>query len=75
MRVPLAILCGLLCLVASSATAARSVASDTGDTTVAGAAGCAPDPDTAETYCGERDAEAPEATALRSEAPARDDGG
>ena len=31
--------------------------------------GCAPDPDTGTTYCGERDAAAPDVAALRSEPP------
>jgi hypothetical protein len=66
-------MCALTLTVAAPATAARGASSDApqGDQhdAIAGGydAGCAPDPETGDTYCGELDASAPEAPTLRGE--------
>ena len=74
-RCAAAVLCALALTVASAAPAAGVAApgaaqQDRDDTPFGGYdAGCAPDPETGQTYCGERDASAPEAPALRAQPP------
>jgi hypothetical protein len=71
-RAVVAVMLALLaCALATPARAAPSLGTpgDVDGADSADVGGCAPDPDTGETYCGDLDAEAPEATALRSASP------